>query len=370
MKDAVNSPVIESSEPQGHETRCAGACGVMHSGGGEHTIHPSGIILAGVHQWRASAFERRLPRTLVPIANRPLVEYPLGWLASSGASGVRICANSDTGVLRDHLGSRAANAMEIDYYEDHMPRGPAGCVYDASRDAATDDLLVVEGTVIPDGIASSDLVAAHRASGAALTVAVTRQHGSSSSACQSAPAGIYVFSPEALEQIEPLGYMDIKEMLVPRLYQRGLAVNRFELPDVPLRITGADSCFVATRRILTRIYATGEMPQGYARRGSAIVHESADIHAGARIEGPCLIGPNARVESCAIVVGPTTIGDGVRIAPGAVVCRSILWDGAAVEAGAYVDRAIMTLGASVAAGEAAVGRIVHAPAGRARARVF
>jgi NDP-sugar pyrophosphorylase family protein len=139
-------------------------------------------------------------------------------------------------------------------------------------------------------------------------------------------------------------------------------VHRYELSQAPLRITGASSCFVATRRILSDYYATGQAPAGYEWRGAAMVHHSADVHADARIDGPCLIGPETRIAANAIVIGPTTIGRNVSICAGAVVCRSILWDDADVREHAFIDRVILTKAARAGANQSVVGRILHSHA--------
>lgn len=317
--------------------------------------HSSGIILAGVHQWRASAFERWVPRTLVPIANRPLVEYPLSWLRDGGADGVRICANSDTQTLRSCLGDGADHGVNIEYYEDHMPRGPAGCVADAAREISGEHILVVEGCVIPQAINAEHMMEAHIAGGAALTVAVS----GSADANRLAPAGVYVFSRSALQHIGELGYEDIKEMLIPRLHDRGLRVRRYVLDESPLRVTGANSCFLASRRILKQILESGAIPSAYSLVGGAIVHESAEIAHDARIEGPCLIGAGARIESRATIVGPTTIGSNCVVEADTIVCRSILWDEVNIGAAAFIDRCILTHHSCVTPGQWSTGRIHH-----------
>lgn len=319
-----------------------------------HT-HSSGIILAGVHQWRASAFERWVPRTLVPIANRPLVEYPLSWLRDGGAAGVRICANSDTQTLRSCLGDGDLHGVDIEYYEDHMPRGPAGCVADATREIPGDEFLVVEGCVIPQSVEVDQLMDSHVATRADLTVAVSGTPDGQ----RLAPAGIYVFSRSALEHVGESGYEDIKEMLIPRLNSRGLSVRRFVLDETPLRVTGANSCFLASRRILKHLYESDQTPTGYTFNGSAMVHETADIAADARIEGPCLIGPGARIEARVTIVGPTTIGTDCTIESDAIVCRSILWDQVTIASAAFVDRCILTHRSTVTPGQWSTGRIHH-----------
>ena len=131
-----------------------------------------GVVLAGVHRWRDSVLERAVPRPLLPIANRPLIEHVLSWLEDVGALSVGLCANSDTVALRHNLGGSESRRFDLHYYEDHMPRGPAGCVRDAAIDLVDGPLVVVEGTILPEAVDLGRLLDTHARSNAAMTVVV------------------------------------------------------------------------------------------------------------------------------------------------------------------------------------------------------
>ncbi len=134
------------------------------------TKQVQGIVLAGVHAWGESALEQVCPRPLLPVVGRPLAWYVLDWLGRQGVTQGSICANSDTRVFRECLAHAALNDMALTYYEDTMPRGPAGCIRDAAISEA-DTLVVVEATVATD-IDLGPLLAAHRQARAALTTVV------------------------------------------------------------------------------------------------------------------------------------------------------------------------------------------------------
>lgn len=320
-----------------------------------------GIVLAGVHQWRPTPFERWVPRALVPIANRPLVDYALGWLASGAISRVEICANSDTRALRESLGGNgngAARPREITFYEDKMPRGPAGCVADAVGGHEVDVLVVVDATVIPEAVDLERLLDAHRRSGAALTVVATTSEDPGRDPVL-VPNGLYVFSNRALRHVASKGYQDIKEMLIPRLYETGEHVATHIVKDPIHRVTGANACFIATQWVLDRLTGGEPLPDGYHLRGEAIVHEDAAVAPTARLVGPVLIGPGASIEAGATLVGPSTIGAQCAVGAEAFLCRSIVWDRATVGTGCVLDRCIMTYGARIAPDATSTGRIHH-----------
>ncbi len=133
-----------------------------------------GVILAGAHPWAERTLERAVCRPLVPIASRPLICHTLDWLRSARIQSASVCANSDTVLLRRRLRDGASLGVALDYHEDVMPRGPAGCARDVAAGSDADTFLVVEGSVLPR-LDLADLLSTHVSSEAVLTVVVAAE---------------------------------------------------------------------------------------------------------------------------------------------------------------------------------------------------
>src|SRR5689334_14841802 len=84
-----------------------------------------GIVLAGTYHWTTSSFGSLRPRSLMPVAEIPLIEYVLGWFRDGGVPSTTICANGSTGAMRAHLGDGRQLGMSLSYHEDGIPRGAA-----------------------------------------------------------------------------------------------------------------------------------------------------------------------------------------------------------------------------------------------------
>lgn len=312
-----------------------------------------GVVLAGTHPWSRCLLDRYVPRPLLPVANRQLIAYAIDWLRGGRAEAVSICGNSHTGTIRDLLDERSMGSGELEFYADFMPRGPAGCVRDAMRKHLDESVVVVDGTIVPC-VDIDDLLRSHVRGGAVMTVVVTDQGGDASRP-QYVPAGIYVLEPAALDCIAPKGYQDIKEELIPALYERGLAVQTYVASCSSPRVAGPDSYLSVNDWMVSH----GGARDGYAGdTGGALVHHTATVQDGVRIIGPAVIGPHATLERDVLIVGPTSIGARTTIGGGAVVCRSAVWDGCRVGAGARIDRSIVTHSANVPAG-GTVRNVVH-----------
>jgi len=323
-----------------------------------------GIVLAGVHRWGESLFERLLPRPLLPVADSPLICYGLRWLRDADVRAVTICANSDSRLVHDCLGDGTALGLDLYYYEDLMPRGPAGSVRDAGLAWGAHDFVVIEGSVVPTG-ELGELLAAHRSQDAAITIAVEAAADSGPAAAALRPAGMYVFGRRALEAVPATGYQDIKEVLIPRLHGCGERVLAYPIESPCPRVLGVETYLAANRWMITRLVNGPELLPRYWRVNGARVHASARVASPVRMIGPVLIGPESRIASGVTLVGPTVVGQGCVVGEGAVVSRSVVWDYCRIGRHAVVDQCILAHGAAVEA-EARTSTVLHVPKAVAR----
>lgn len=302
------------------------------------------IILAGTYHG-TSAFGAVRPRALLPVAQRPLIEYVLGWLQDSGVSTATICANGSTGHLRAHLGDGRAFGVTLGYHEDGIPRGAAGCVKDASRLNPAQTLIVTDSSSIPVADLRG-LVAQHRRTGASVTIAVQRQASNGGEPVLE-PTGLYLFERNVLEMVPSTSFQDIKESLIPKLYRAGCAVEVFEIEGASPRVLNAQTYLAANYWMIARLAAAA---RNVAGRCDMLAHPSAWVDPTATILGPVLLGPDVRIHEGALVVGPACIGAGTVIEAGAVVTRSVLWDHCHVGAQAIVDQSVIADYAAVGSG--------------------
>lgn len=325
-----------------------------------------GIVLAGVHAWGDCPLEQVVCRPLLPIMSEPLIWHTLSWLKDHGVERAQICANSDTSLLRRTLGYGGPRGLALEYYEDAMPRGPGGCVKDASFGSRAGAFVVVDGTLIP-GTDLRAILRAHRESGAVMTVVVAREDGEEASPqAPLEPVGIHVLSPKALEAVPDVGYQDIKESLIPRLHAQGDKIATFVVPSASVPRVGASGSYLAVNHwALERGLAKRTPPEGYRRLGEAWVHESSVVEESARLVGAVLVAPQSTIHANSMIVGPTSIGRRCIIERDAVVSSSVLWDGCHIGHGALVDQCVLTYDACIEKA-AVVRKTVCIPAERGK----
>jgi len=295
---------------------------------------------------------------MLPVAQTPLIYYPLRWLRDGGVRNVTVCANSSTGVIRERLGDGAHLSMSIDYYADHAPRGAAGCVRDAGSVTDAQTFIAIEGAVIPS-VDLAGLLAAHRQSGAAATVVVDvdRRRNAITSERPRTPGGIYVFDRRVFDAIPALGFQDIKESLIQRLYQAGERVVTHEVPGVSPRVMSYETYTAVNRWLVARMVERPELMEGYVPVGEGLRHHSASVDPRARVVGPVLLGPGSRVMEGAVLVGPTTIGADSCVGREALVSRCVVWSRCTIGDGALVDDCLLTDDVTVVRGEHVTGSV-------------
>ncbi len=299
-----------------------------------------GIVVAGVYPAGQCALDELVPRPLLPVAQRPLITYALRFMRGGGLGHATICVNSGARVIRDRLDTSQLG-LQIDCLEDWSPRGAAGCARDAGLRTDARTFVVADGTAVPV-LDLGELLASHASAGAALTVVV----GADASG-RLRPSGVYVFDRRAFDFIPADGFQDIKEKLIPRLYESGEHVATHMADAVVPRVVNTDTYLALDQWAVERASSHPDSADGFRVCGQAVVHHSAWVDPGARLLGPVLIGPAATVHAGATVVGPANIGAGTTLGRGAVVSRSVLWSGCVVGDGALVDRCMLADGVRV-----------------------
>ncbi|MBI4347852.1 MAG: NDP-sugar synthase [Elusimicrobia bacterium] len=106
-------------------------------------------IVAGGRGVRMRPATDWLPKPMLPVAGRPLLEHLVGWLKRSGVRDAFLCLGYLPEVFEKHFGDGSAFGVRLHYQVEREPRGTAGCVRDL-KDRVKGDLLVVYGDLFVD----------------------------------------------------------------------------------------------------------------------------------------------------------------------------------------------------------------------------
>lgn len=199
------------------------------------------VVLAGGKGTRLQPFTHVLPKPLLPIEQRPILDVVLSCLTRDGCRRITLAVGHLGHMIELYCGAGERWGTEVDYFREREPLGTVGVL--ARLDPKpTEPFIVMNGDVLSD-ISFSGLVAAHADSGAELTIAtfrrtvrdelgiLERDQDSRLIAYHEKPEheylvsmGIYVVNPSVIELVPREGPMDFPT-LVQAMLDRGRLIH-------------------------------------------------------------------------------------------------------------------------------------------------
>ncbi|WP_251328614.1 glucose-1-phosphate thymidylyltransferase [Haloplanus pelagicus] len=296
-----------------------------------------GVILAGGTGSRLRPITHTGPKQLVPIANKPVIEYAIDDLRESGISEIGIIlGDKGRDTIQAHLGDGTEFGVDITYIVQGAPLGLAHAVGCAREFVADDPFVVYLGDdLMRDGIGDliDDFDPEQYAAGIGLQevdepsrygiVDVDEETGDIVDLIEKpddppsnfALIGVYVFTPAIFDQIERIepswrGELEITDA-IQGLLEDG---NRVQSHIVHgwWKDTGKPSDVLhANRLVLDEIQSDvrGTIEDEDTVTGRIELGENSVIKQGAVIRGPVSIGESTIIGSDAYVGPFTSIGD-------------------------------------------------------------
>lgn len=288
------------------------------------------VMAAGVGS-RLDPLTKEVPKPIVPIANRPVMDILFERLLEISVKDVI----ANTHYLSEKIVKHYENndlGINFNYVHEKDLSGTAGGVkkcqffFDEGE-----DFLVLSA----DGLSNADLQAgidAHKKSGAIATigikkialeeipnfgVVVTDENGFISG-FQEKPAikdaksdcintGIYIFNYKIFDYIPENSFYDFAKNVFPRLLADGIKINTFPVEEYWSDIGTIDQYFQSTQDLFNKLYKINHSPIVETEEGSYIAGKS-------------------HISSCTKFIGFNTIGENCIIGKNVTLENCIVWD--------------------------------------------
>lgn len=213
------------------------------------------IILAGGRGRRLEPYTSVLPKPLMPVGDRAILEITVDRLIESGVSDITLCVGHLAHLIEAVVNGRTRSAR-FTYVREDTPLGTAGPL--RLVDDLTDTFLLMNGDLLTD-LEFPELIEAHRRAGNVVTIATHErrdtidygvlhvEEGESPRLVRyeekpeialTVSMGIYAMEPSVLEHV-PAGYFDFPD-LVRALLDDGERVGTFPFPGFWLDIGRRD----------------------------------------------------------------------------------------------------------------------------------
>lgn len=187
------------------------------------------VLMAGGLGSRLRPLTHETPKPLLPIGGRPLLEITISNLARQGFGRFFIAVNYKAEMFQHHFAEGEHLGVEINYLAEEERLGTAGALR-LLPERPTSPLLMMNGDILTN-LDGRQLLQFHREQGASATICVREYEwripygvvqirDDRLSSFEEKPtrrefvsAGIYVLSPESLEQIPKMGSIDMPILL-------------------------------------------------------------------------------------------------------------------------------------------------------------
>ena len=315
-----------------------------------------GVLLSGGTGSRLRPITHTGPKQLVPVANKPVLEYAIEDLKEAGITEIGVVlGNKGREAIQELLGDGSDYGVEITYIIQGNPLGlahAAGCARDFVGD---DDFVMYLGdNILKQGI--SELVESFErgdyGAGIALQevdspeqfgIADVDEDGQVTQLIEKpdepptnlALIGIYVFSNDVFDVIERLepswrGELEITDA-IQTLLENGHDIDSHVVEGWWKDTGKPEDILEANRLVLedSHLERDGTIATDATVEGQVDIHEIATIEDGAVVRGPVSIDENTVIKSGTYVgpytsIGPNSTLEGVHIENSVVIGDSTI----------------------------------------------
>lgn len=285
------------------------------------------VILAAGEGSRLKPFTATGPKVMIPVGNKPILEYVVNALQESGIVDLVMVVGYKREKIMDHFGDGHAWGVNIVYVEQPLQLGTAHALKQTAR-YVNDHFLVINGDTIIDSSTIKAIMHSKDDGAAILTINVdaAQKYGVVSESDglvksihekpkgddigNTVNAGVYKFS---LRIFDFLQYMEISER---GDYEITDAIRKMLAENYPIRAVHSNATW------MDALYPWDLIKLNEATLKKQRLEIRGKVEPGSNIMGPVHLGNNSVIRSGSYIIGPVSIGDNCEIGPNAVILPS------------------------------------------------
>src|SRR5918999_4671780 len=313
------------------------------------------LLLVGGQGTRLRPLTIHAPKSIVPIFNRPFLNYQLDLIKTvPEIDEVILSLNSQPHRIEEVFGDGRDIGIKLRYVVEPTPLGTAGAVRYAAQ-GVHDTLVVFNGDVLTQ-VDLGRLIDFHRSRGARATIVLTPVDNPTAYGlvetdaasnilrflekpkpeevtCNTINAGIYVLEPDTFDRIPDDVAWSIERSFFPSFIERGETFLASIYRDYWIDIGTPEKYMQVHRDIMDGRYV---MPPFNGASGMAWVAPTARIDRTARLEGPLFIDDGCVVSASARIGPYTVLGPDCVVDEQADISGSIVWSGSRIGREAHI----------------------------------
>ena len=318
------------------------------------------VIMAGGEGTRLRPQTSNLPKPMLPLVGRPMMEHIVSLLRRHGITDIVVTVAFLPNAIRSYFGDGSELGVRMAYATEESPLGTAGSVRNA-REQLTERFLVISGDVLTD-IDLTSVIAFHEKNQALATIAlcavenplefgivITREDGTIERFLEkpgwgqvfsdTINTGIYVLETEIFDLIPEGRSVDFSGEVFPAALEAGDPLYGY-VADGYWEDVGTTAAYLKAHEDILDGKVQADVA-GFELRPGVWVGKGSSIDPSVRIDSPSFIGENCTIDRDTVLGAYTTVGANTQVEERAELQRSVIGENSYLGPAVRVEGAVL-----------------------------
>ncbi|RZN13678.1 MAG: glucose-1-phosphate thymidylyltransferase [Methanosarcinales archaeon] len=319
------------------------------------------IILAAGEGIRCRPLTFTRSKVMLPIANKPVIEYAVRALYANGIVDIIIVVGYAKERIMNYFGNGKDFDLNIEYVEQKQQLGTAHAINQV-KDLIDDEFLVLNGDNLVSTKTIADLIRRHEGGISILTAASSNAvgcaiveetntkvkeivDGQKLKKVSNINTGIYILNPDIFNAIRETLQSNIGEFgitdSIQNMVDEGYNVHAYKTNHAWMDVAHSWNLLNVNARILEDISRSVHGTIHGTIKGQVAIGSNSIIRWSSYITGPVVIGKNCDIGANVVIAPSTSIGDNVTIEPFTYIKNSVIFDNAYIGSQSTIKNSII-----------------------------
>ncbi len=300
--------------------------------------------MAGGEGTRLRPLTCNIPKPMVPIVNKPIMQHIIELIKKHGISEIAVTLQYMPDIIKDYFGDGQDFGVNLRYFTEESPLGTAGSVKNA-EEYLNDTFIVISGDALTD-VDLNSAIEFHKNNKSMATliltkvnvpleygVVVTEQGGKITRFLEkpswgevfsdTVNTGIYILEPDILKMFKKSEIFDFSKDLFPLILKQKLPIYGY--------ITQNYWCDIGDLKAYHQAHIDAFEDkveinmEGKKENYNIWIGEGSEIDPNCIINSPVVIGKNVKIKKGVFLDSFSVIGNGTILDEDCSIKRSIIW---------------------------------------------
>ena len=323
-------------------------------------------MLAAGEGRRLRPFTHYMPKVMIPVGNKPILEYVIDALKENGIRRIIIVAGYRKESIMGHFGDGIKWDVEIVYAFQEKQIGTGHAFLQAKKFVTDDEMVVLSGDNIIDAKGLAALIENDAPSLLICESKIPSKYGVVElengivTSLKEKPifaesnlisTGIYKFKKDIFDIVE--NFVENGKNRITDALQ--VFIKEKKLKGIKLQGTWRDIVYPwdildVNAEVLYELplSVAGTIEKNVTIRGNVVIGEDTIIHSGSYIEGPVIIGKGCEIGPNTCIFPSTSIGNNVTIHPFSCIRNSVVMDNSTIGPYSLLSNSVVGKGCEIA----------------------